>query len=152
MLDEPEMRARAQSGTAQPGGEAGVPGRALLGVDLGIGIIGAVLLVVSGVIHLYLWAGHADYRDVATIGPLFLVQGISGVVLAVALVAFRRRILSLAGAAYMAASIGGLLASVRWGLFGYNETMGAPYVGVALGVEVVGLVLLLGQWALARRR
>jgi hypothetical protein len=148
MLDDPQTQGRPESATAQLSGDAGRRGRASLGIDLGLRIVGAILLVASGLIHLYLWAGHADYRDVATIGPLFAIQGISGVILALALVALGRRILSLAGAAYMAASIGGLLASVRWGLFGYNETMGAPYVGIALGVEVAGLVLLLasGLW------
>ena len=57
---------------------------------------GAGLLVWSGVIHLQLWSD--GYRTISVIGRLFLIQGIASIVLAVALVAFRRLVLLAAGA------------------------------------------------------
>src|SRR5580700_3836087 len=43
-------------------------------------VVGAALLASSGAIHLQLWA--MGYRTIPTIGPLFLLQGIAGVLLA----------------------------------------------------------------------
>ena len=51
-------------------------------------VTGAGLIVVSSVIHLHLWA--AGYKNIRTIGPLFLVQGVFGIVLAVAVAVIRR--------------------------------------------------------------
>src|SRR4051794_21726117 len=87
-----------------------------------------VMLAWSGVLHLYLWAKEDGYRAVPTVGPLFLIQGIVGCVLAVAAVSFRRLLIALAGAVYMAASIGGLYKAIHGGLFEYQETSDAPYV------------------------
>ena len=50
--------------------------------------IGALLLVLSAIIHLHLWS--QSYQHIPTIGPLFLVQGIAGIVLAVTVSVFRR--------------------------------------------------------------
>src|ERR1700723_2481093 len=69
--------------------------------------IGAAFLVWSAVIHLELWGD--GYRDISVIGPLFLAQGIGCIVLAVAIVAFRRLALLVAGAGAGAAAAGGPL-------------------------------------------
>ena len=45
-----------------------------------IALAGAALLVWSGVIHLQLWAD--GYQGISVIGPLFLVQGVSSIVIA----------------------------------------------------------------------
>ncbi len=57
---------------------------------------GAGFLVWSGVIHLELWSD--GYKDISVIGPLFLVQGIASIVIAVAIAAFRWLALLAAGA------------------------------------------------------
>jgi len=105
-------------------------------------IVGAGLVVASGLIHLLLWGEPEGYRHVPTVGPLFLAQGIGGCILGVLLVVLRWLAVVLAAVAYLAASIGGLAVSVRWGLFGCNETMNAPFAGLALGVEIAGLAVL----------
>src|ERR1035438_3405714 len=69
--------------------------------------IGAGFLVWSGVIHLDLWAD--GYKDISVIGPLFLVQGIASILLAVAIVAFRWLALLAAGAVAGLATGAGLL-------------------------------------------
>ena len=62
------------------------------------GLAGAALLIWSAVIHLHLWV--ASYRHIPTIGPLFLVQGIAGIVIAVAIVVLRRPIMVAGGALF----------------------------------------------------
>jgi hypothetical protein len=103
-------------------------------------VAGSVLLASSGAIHLQLWA--TGYRTIPTIGPLFLLQGIAGVILAVVLALWRRLLFVVAGAGFMVATIGGLLVSVKFGLFGFKDTFGAPYAGLSLVLESAGAVVL----------
>src|SRR5580692_4021613 len=69
---------------------------------LALAATGAGFLVWSGVIHLMLWSD--GYKDISVIGPLFFVQAIACIVLALALVAFRRLALLPAGADLAAAT------------------------------------------------
>jgi len=111
---------------------------------------GAVLVLLSGLIHLKL---HGNYQGISVIGPLFLIQGIVGIVLAVALVVFRRLWLVLAGAGYCIATAAGLLISVNYGLFGFKDSLSVPYATSSLIEEFIGggvllvaaLVLLVGR-------
>jgi hypothetical protein len=119
---------------------------------------GAGFLVWSGVIHLMLWSD--GYKDISVIGPLFLVQGIASIVVAVAIVAFRWLALLAAGAVAGVATAVGLLLSVNVGLFGYTESLAVPYAELSLAVEftaafvllVAACVLALGQPARAAGR
>jgi hypothetical protein len=117
-------------------------------------LAGAALAAASGAIHLHLWAD--GYRTIPTIGPLFLFQGIAGVVLAVILAASRRLLAALATVGFLVATIGGLLLSVYVGLFGFSDTLAAPWAGVSLIVEIVGAVVLVAGsaallWGAAHR-
>jgi hypothetical protein len=115
------------------------PAARRVGITLGL-VIGSALLAASGAIHLQLWS--MGYRTIPTIGPLFLVQGIAGALLAVLLVLSRRLLLVVMATGFMIATIGGLLLSINVGLFGFMDTLAAPYAGLSLGVEVAGAVLL----------
>jgi len=106
-------------------------------------VAGGALVTVSAALHLYVWSSVDGYRHISPIGPLFLAQGAVGCVLGLAIIALRNPALALGGAAFLAASIGGLAVSVWFGLFGFHERLGAPYAGLALGVEVAGLAALL---------
>ncbi len=66
----------------------------------------------------------------------------AGILLAGALGAFRWLGLIMAGAGLLAATAAGLLLSVHVGLFGFRESMAAPYAGMSLVVEFAGAVLL----------
>jgi hypothetical protein len=101
---------------------------------------GAVTIVVSAVVHLYLWGSHLDYRSAPTVGPLFLIQAIVGCILGPTMLLSRRVFATAAGAIYMAMSIGGLYLSMHGGLFGYQETLDGPFVKLMLVVEVIGLI------------
>ncbi len=109
--------------------------------QMGLGLLlGASLLAASGAIHLELWS--TGYRSIPTIGPLFLLQGASGLLLATLLLVTRRLLVVVMAAGFMIATMGGLLLSVYVGLFGFMETLAAPYAGLSLGVESAGAVVL----------
>jgi hypothetical protein len=109
-------------------------------IGTGLLLVGAALLLWSAALHLYLWADY--FHRVHTIGPLFMAQGIAGVAIAIAIVAFRTPALALVGAFLLAATAGALLLSVWVGLFDYRERLAAPYVGMSLAVEIPGTVIL----------
>jgi len=105
-----------------------------------LAVAGAALLVWSAVIHLQLWSD--GYRDISVIGPLFLIQGIASIALALPLVVFRRLVLLAAGAILLAATAVGLLLSAGIGLFGYQESLAVPYAETSLVVEFTGAAML----------
>jgi hypothetical protein len=121
-----------------PGGLESRVARAALFV---LAATGGGFLVWSAVIHLELWSD--GYRDISVIGPLFLVQGIACIVLAAALVAFRRLVLLAVGAVAGVATAVGLLLSVHGGLFGYTESLSVPYATLSLAVEFTAAFVLL---------
>ena len=96
-----------------------------------------------GWIHLYLWAN--GYSDTPTIGVLFLLNGIGAALLAVALLAVPTRLLGVVaglGAAFTVGTLAALIGSLTLGVFGFQEDLGDPYVGVSLALESVGVVAL----------
>lgn len=112
-----------------------------------LAVTGAALMAGSAVIHLGLWAD--SYRFIPAIGPLFLAQGIAGLVLALTVVGFRRPVSFFAGAGYLAASIGGLLVSTQVGLFGFQDSLDSPYARQSLIFEAVGMLVLVAATALS---
>jgi hypothetical protein len=102
---------------------------------------GAGFLVWSAVIHLMLWSD--GYKDISVIGPLFIIQGIACIVLAVAIVAFRWLALVAAGAVAGVATAVGLLLTASVGLFGYVESLTVPYAVLSLAVEFTAAFVLL---------
>jgi hypothetical protein len=63
------------------------------------------------------------------------------VVVAAAAVAFRRGVTAAIGAAYLVATSAGLLLSATVGLFNFHDGLDAPYAGLSLTVQVIGMVL-----------
>ena len=103
-------------------------------------LAGAALIVATGLIHLHLWA--AGYRNIPTIGALFLAQAVLAGVFAIALVAIRSLGSALLSAAFLAATAGGLVVSATTGLFGFRDGLDAPWAGTSLVVEGIGFVVL----------
>ncbi|HSS10624.1 MAG TPA: hypothetical protein VLL25_12110 [Acidimicrobiales bacterium] len=100
---------------------------------------GAALATCSAAIHLHLWL--QGYRHIPDIGRLFLAQGVLGVGIAAGAVATRRGLTALAGAVYLAATSVGLLLSATIGVFNFHDGLDAPYAGLALTIQLVGLML-----------
>lgn len=115
------------------------------------GLVGAI----AG-IHLDLWAGHG-YRDIPTIGPLFLLNGVAGALLALGCLAAPRRLLALTAASVVLFAAGTLVAlvlAVNVGLFGFTESTHAPLFVQAIAVEAAAMLTgtLLAAAALGHRR
>jgi hypothetical protein len=106
---------------------------------LAVTVGAAALTAWSAIIHLHLWA--QGYRHVAGIGPLFLVQGLAGLVVAGTALALRRPVVALAAAVFLAATAVGLVLSATIGLLGFHDRLDAPYAGLSLVVECAGAAL-----------
>ena len=122
------------------------PGRPALARTLFTLLIlaGAGLTVYSGYIHLYLWGRQPyPYSAIPTIGPLFLVQGIVGILLGVLVVATRRLFAVLLAAGFLVVSVAALVIDVEVGMFGFRDSWSVPYATSTLYWEIVGAVLLL---------
>jgi hypothetical protein len=105
---------------------------------------GAGCIVYSGYIHLYLWGRQQyPYRDIPTIGPLFLVQGIVAIIVGLLIVISRRVGALLVGAGLLVVSAAALVIDVEVGMFGFKDSWSVPYATDTLYEEIVGAVLLL---------
>jgi hypothetical protein len=112
-------------------------------VTTGAFAAGALLLVWSAYIHFHLWNEPDGYRSIPTIGWLFLLQSIAGLVIGIGIVAVRRVWAALIGTGLALCTIGGFLISVLRGLFGFQDSWLAPYATQAFAIEVAAAVVLL---------
>lgn len=117
--------------------KAAAPGKAAIWA---LSVIDGGLLVTSGLIHLHLW--DIAYRSVATLGPLFLVQAIAALVLAVAIVATRHILAIGAGLALVAGTIAGFFLARTVGLFGFKLTFTSGLATTVLVIEIMAIVTL----------
>jgi hypothetical protein len=113
-------------------------------------VLSAIVLLVMGGIHLYL----VFYGVGGLLGALFVLNGVGALVLAIAVLVLRGRLLSLAVVLSLLFMVGTLLALVlalTVGLFGIHEVMSFKLVPTTLVVESVGTVILAITVALALR-
>jgi hypothetical protein len=113
-------------------------------------VVGAAMVAVSAVIHLHLWL--IGYRHIHLIGPAFLFQSISGLVVAAALLGFPRLVTVVAGVGFCGGSVVALLLSATVGFLGLHDGLNVPWAGWSLISELVGFVVLLAVTALVLRR
>lgn len=104
---------------------------------------GAVCTVGSGIIHLYLWGKQYGYRDIPTIGPLFLLQGIVAILLGLLVIISRRVLVLVLAGGLLVVSVVALVLAIEVGLFGFRDSWLAPYAWTTFYEEIVGAVLLL---------
>jgi hypothetical protein len=124
-----------------PSAVASVPGRVIVTLLIAGG---AACAVYSGYIHLYLWGRQQfPYRDIPTIGPLFLIQGIAAIVIGLLVIVSRRLGAVLVGAGMLVFCAAALVIDVEVGMFGFKDSWSVPYVKSTLYEEIVGAVLLL---------
>lgn len=106
-------------------------------------LTGAGLTAAMAAIHLRLW--DEGYRYLDTIGPLFLINGVVGSLLTVALlVTPARRLAPVAAvtALFTAGTLGALVLSLTTGLFGFDESIDVELVRPTLYVESAGTAVL----------
>ena len=104
--------------------------------------VGGLLLVCSAYIHFHLWSETDGYRSIPTIGPLFLLQSIAGLVIGVGVIAVRRLWAAVIGIGFALATMAGFLISVAHGLFGFKDSWLAPFAKEAFTIEVVAAAVL----------
>lgn len=124
-----------------PGDLRSLPARVIITVMIAGG---AVCTAGSGVIHLYLWGKQYGYRDVPTIGPLFLIQGIVAILMGLIVIASRQVGVLLVAAGLLVASVIALVLAIEVGLLGFKDSWLAPYAWTTFYEEIAGAVLLLG--------
>ncbi|QGQ20646.1 hypothetical protein GC089_17440 [Cellulomonas sp. JZ18] len=112
-------------------------------------VLAALAVVASGVVHLVLW--QQGYFTGMWLRPLFLAQGVGGVVLGVLLLVWRSPLPLLGAVAYGAATLGGfVVATSPLGLFGVRARWEGWAEWVSAVTELVAVVAAL--WALRRER
>lgn len=118
-------------------------------VDRPLRALVALSLLVSAAVHLWLW-WFDDFRLIDWIGPLFLLNVLAGVALAVAVVLWRHWLPVLGAVGFGLATLVAFVLSATVGLLGVNEPWtGGPQLtaGIAEIVSVVG-----GAFVLYRER
>jgi hypothetical protein len=100
----------------------------------------AALVIVSGLVHVHLW--DIAYRHVATLGPLFLVQAVAALVVAVALATTRLAVVMAGAVLLMLGTIGGFVLADTVGLFGFTLPVVTGWAYLALSAEAMSSVLL----------
>jgi hypothetical protein len=113
--------------------------------------VAALLVLAAGLLHLHLWDG--GYRHVDNIGVMFLVNAVSSIVIAVALVVWRHWIAALAAFGLVIGSLAAFgVTRMGWDLPGFSgfEENGwnpSPEAAAAVAVEIAAAALLV--WTLA---
>jgi hypothetical protein len=104
-------------------------------------ILSAILLLAVGGIHLFLVFDGVG----GTLGVLFVLNAVAGIVLAIAMLVLRGRLLKLAtvlGLLFLIASLASLLLALTVGLFGITEVWTFTLVPQTVVVDAIGVVVL----------
>jgi hypothetical protein len=121
-----------------------------LPLQIAIRVVGAALLLGMAWIHQHLY--DLGYATVPTIGPLFRLNAVLGLIAAILVLVVPMpwwRLMCAGGALLQIGTLGALVQSLTIGAFGFKETLDAPYIPQTFAVEILGfLVLVVG--ALAR--
>src|SRR5437667_2221281 len=125
-----------------------------VGVSLGAlmtwRLLSAIMLLVMGGIHLYL----VFHGVGGMLGTLFVLNVVGALVLAIAMIALRGRLLSLASVLsllFMAGTLLALVLALTVGLFGIHEVLSFKLVPTTLVVESIGTIILAVTVALVLR-
>jgi len=120
-------------------------------VDVGLRFVGALAILVGGLVHLQLYfrGGYRSFPN-ANLGRSFLLNGVASVLVAAALLVRRDVIVRIAG---IAVSVGTLIAfyltrRTETGIFGFTEEglVPSPQAALALIVELVAVAVLFASF------
>jgi hypothetical protein len=103
--------------------------------------LSAILLLAMGGIHLYLVFNGVG----GMLGKLFVLNAVGALVLAIAMVVLRGRLLLLASVLsvlFMAGTLLSLVLALTVGLFGIHEVLSFKLVPTTLVVESIGTIVL----------
>lgn len=118
-----------------------------IGDSMFVRILISVSVVVSSVVHYKLW--DDGYKDIDVVGPLFLVNAVGGLVVALAVLAWRHWLPLLAAVGFGASTlIAFTLSTTTGGFMDVHETWSGAFQIV--GAVSEGLAVLLGVFAILR--
>lgn len=101
-------------------------------------VVGAAALLVSAGVHLYLWFDGVRNQSV---GPMFLVNVVAGVVIAVLLVRWQHWVPAFLTAGFGVATLGAFTIASTVGLLGVHTVWAGGSVWTAAVSEVVCIVV-----------
>lgn len=113
--------------------------------------LSAILLLAIGGIHLFLVVDGTG----GVLGVMFVLNGLAGIVLAIAILALRGRLQMLAtvlGLLFAIASLLALVLALTVGLFGIRETWDYMLVPQTVVIDAVAVVVLAVTTVLTLRR
>jgi hypothetical protein len=142
-IHAPARSTRLSTASVEPSVSAG-------GILRGLAAAGVLL---SADVHFDLWYA-GGFRDIRTIGPLFLLNAIGGLLVGVAVLVWRHWLPAVAAAGFGAATLIAFYLSINPGLFGLHETAsGEPQVLAEIS-EYVALLfgMLAAGYGWRRRR
>jgi predicted lipoprotein with Yx(FWY)xxD motif len=113
--------------------------------DIFLRLAGTGLLWATAGMHLDLYL--TGYRTIPTIGWLFLLQVIAGLLLGLLVLGTGSRLAAAAGAGFAIATLGGYLLSLQFGLFGFREVR--TTAGIVAGIIEVAAFAVLAAYALS---
>ena len=102
---------------------------------------GGLLVVWSTYIHFHLWR-NLGYRHIPTIGTLFLVQSIAGLLVGLLIIFVCRVWVAIVGVGFALSTMIGFLASIHYGLFGFKDSWSAPFAHQAFAIEIATVIAL----------
>ncbi len=100
------------------------------------------LLSAIGWVHQHLW--QVGYRQIPTIGPLFLVAAVGTGIVAVAMLVWPTRFVGLLGFGTVMGILAGLIVSINVSLFGFTESSSAPFAVESIVLEMAAAITLAG--------
>lgn len=100
--------------------------------------VAAVAVLVSAVVHLYMWFDYARSDDF--LGPAFLLNAVGGVVIAVLLLAWRHWVPAFLAVGFGLATLAAFVTASTVGLFGTMATWDGWEVWTAAAAEVVAIL------------
>src|SRR5262245_6831337 len=104
-------------------------------------LLSAIMLLVMGGIHLYLVFDGVG----GLLGKLFVLNAVGALVLAIAIIVLRGRLLSLAtvlGLLFMVGTLLALVLALTVGLFGIRDVLNYQLVPTTLVVESIGTIIM----------
>jgi hypothetical protein len=100
--------------------------------------VSAAGVLVSAIVHLVLW--FDGYRDIALVGPLFLLNAVGGLVLSVLLVTWPHWLPLVGAIGFGVATLLAFVGSAAFGLLGISATFFGTNELIAAVAEVAAVV------------
>jgi len=103
-------------------------------------ICGALLVLATGGLHLYLYFYY--FHTVHVVGTLFLMNAAAGTAIGLVLLVSSHPLAAAAGVGFAAGTLAFFFVSVYHGLFGFTESLWGDWQEACAGTELAAIVVL----------